>query len=296
MEKNQQALNLLKQQTNEYNQLSANMKKEIENLKILRSSIEEEKKKKFKNELEKFENEKKDYDKNYNDLKNVITKLNNKNNDKTQAHSLKKNEDDVYQQLNHLLNENNDNDQIQQEITRIRQLRQQQQDLINQAKIEIETLQSTHNANLLTKLDITQAYCCKDCGTHIALENDVESRCYQVGQGTFSEKKRGYLFKNGYNLVLGATKTENFTTGAYTIAWVSCVKCQLQIGWKYISADNPNNTSKVGKYCLARYSLVSPQDSKEKDATPTTSNNSNFTTTTTNTSGTNNDNETGNLF
>jgi len=27
MEKNQQALNLLKQQTNEYNQLSANMKK-----------------------------------------------------------------------------------------------------------------------------------------------------------------------------------------------------------------------------------------------------------------------------
>jgi len=45
MEKNQQALNLLKQQTNEYNQLSANMKKEIENLKILRSSIEEEKKK-----------------------------------------------------------------------------------------------------------------------------------------------------------------------------------------------------------------------------------------------------------
>jgi len=236
------------------------MKKEIENLKNLRLSIEEEKKK-FKIDLEKFENEKKEYEKTYNEIKNIITKL---NDNKIEVHSFK-NENDVYQQLNHLLNNNNHNDQIQQEVARIRQLRQQQQDLINQAKIHIESLQSAHNANLLTKLDVTQVYCCKDCGTHIALEPDVESRCYQVGQGAFSEKKRGYLFKNAYNIILGATKVENFTTGAYTIAWVSCVKCQQQIGWKYISADNPNNTSKVGKFCLARYSLVSPQESKDKE-------------------------------
>jgi len=36
VEKNRQALNTLKQQTTEYNQLSTNMKKEIENLKNLR--------------------------------------------------------------------------------------------------------------------------------------------------------------------------------------------------------------------------------------------------------------------
>jgi len=255
---------MLKQQSNEYNQLSANVKKEVENLKTLRLSIEEEKKK-LKTEFEKFENERKDYEKNCNELKNIVGKFNNNSNDnKTVIHSLK-NEEDIFQQLNHLLNNNNNFDQIQQEMTRIRQLRQQQEELIKQAKIELETLQSTHNAHLITKLDVTQAYCCKDCGTHIALESDVESRCYQVGQGAFSEKKRGFLFKNAYNLVLGTPKTETFTTGAYNIAWCSCVKCQQQIGWKYISADNSNNTSKVGKHCLARYSLVSPQDTKEKD-------------------------------
>jgi len=236
-------------------------------------------------EFEKFENEKKEYEKNCNELKNIIAKL---NNNKTETHS-SKNEDDIYQQLSQLLN-NNNNDQIQQEITRLRQMRQQQQDLINQAKIEIESLQSEHNAHFLTKLDVTQAYCCKDCGTHIALESDVESRCYQVGQGSFSEKKRGYLFKNAYNILLGATKVENFTTGAYTIAWASCVKCQQQIGWKYISADNTNNSSKVGKHCLARYSLMSPQDVKEKVSTT-----SNFTATlNTTTLSNNNDNDNNN--
>jgi len=265
IEKNQQALNMLKQQSNEYNQLSANVKKEFENLKTLRLSIEEDKKK-LKSEFEKLENERKDYEKNCNELKTILAKFSNKTNDNKMEINSLKNKEDIFQQLSQLLNSSNNNcDQIQQEITRIRQLRQQQEDLIKQAKIEIETVQSTHNAHLITKLDTTQAYCCKDCGTHIALENDVESRCYQVGQGTFSEKKRGFLFKNAYNLVLGATKTETFTTGSYNIAWVSCVKCQQQIGWKYLSTDNPNNTSKVGKFCLARYSLVSPQDTKEKD-------------------------------
>lgn len=110
------------------------------------------------------------------------------------------------------------------------------------------------------------AYSCKDCGTHIAIESDIESRCYQVGQGSFAEKKRGYLFKTAANLKLGATKTENFTTGSYKIAWVSCVKCQQSMGWKYLSADNPNNTAKVNKFCLARYSLQSPQERKESQS------------------------------
>jgi len=286
IEKSQQASNFLKQQSNEYNQLSTSMKKEIENLKTLRLSIEEEKKI-FKSEFEKFANEKKNYEKDCNELKNIITKLNNGEKNKTGI-SLSKNED-VYQQLNSLLNsENNNNDQIEQEISRLRQLRKQQQDLTSQAKIEIQTLQSTHNAHLLAKLDITQAYCCKDCGTHIALESDIESRCYQVGHGGFTEKKRGYLFKNACNLVLGERKTENFTTGAYIIAWVSCVKCQQQIGWKYISTDIQSNTSKVGKYCLSRYLLVSPQNFKSKDIS--TSNNITFTTSLT-TSNNDNDND-----
>ena len=112
----------------------------------------------------------------------------------------------------------------------------------------------------MREFDKSVAYSCKDCGTHIAIESDIESRCYQVGQGAFNEKKRGFLFKTATNLELGATKTENFTTGSYKIAWVTCVKCKQSIGWKYLSADDQNNNAKVNKFCLARYSLHSPQE------------------------------------
>jgi len=110
------------------------------------------------------------------------------------------------------------------------------------------------------ELDKSQCYACKQCGTHIGLESDVNNKCYQVGQGAFTEKKRGYLFGNAVNLTLGVTKTENFSTGSYDISWVTCGKCNTSLGWKYLSASNESNASKVGKFCLARYSLTSPQD------------------------------------
>jgi hypothetical protein len=105
-----------------------------------------------------------------------------------------------------------------------------------------------------------EAYSCKKCGTHIGLEQDVESRCYQVGQGQFTEKKRGYLFANGVNLTMDEQKRENFTTGAYDICWVRCAQCCEQLGWKYIHACNSNNCAKEGKFCLARYYLLSPAE------------------------------------
>jgi len=47
----------------------------------------------------------------------------------------------------------------------------------------------------LKELDKSQCYTCKDCGTDIALENDIISRCYQVGQGAFTEKKTRFSFQ-----------------------------------------------------------------------------------------------------
>jgi len=116
----------------------------------------------------------------------------------------------------------------------------------------------------LKQLDKSLCYACKACGTHIGLENDISNRAHQVGQGPFTEQKRGYIFNTGYNLTLGVTKTEEFSTGLYEIAWVTCTKCSASLGWKYLSASNENNKSKVGKYCLARYSLTSPQDRTEQ--------------------------------
>jgi len=152
---------------------------------------------------------------------------------------------------------------VEEELDRLKSLRLQQQEMINQCKINIETMNSKHR-DCLMSLDKSKSFACKECGTDIGLKEDIESKCYQVGQGQFTEKKRGYLFQSAVNTVLGATKTENFTTGSYQISWVSCAKCQTQMGWKYISADNTSNASKVGKFCLARYSLTSPEDRAQK--------------------------------
>lgn len=153
---------------------------------------------------------------------------------------------------------------IEEEVTKLKSMRAQQEELIKECKINIETMASNQRDCLVALEDSAKSFECKECGTDIALKEDIESKCYQVGQGQFTEKKRGYLFQNAVNTVLGATKTENFTTGSYQISWVSCKKCSAQMGWKYISADNPNNTTKVGKYCLARYSLTSPEDRTTK--------------------------------
>jgi len=116
----------------------------------------------------------------------------------------------------------------------------------------------------LDTLDSRHAYNCKKCDCNIGLDSNIESRCYQVGQGTFTEKKRGYLFSDATNLHCGDKKIENFTTGSYTISWVSCKKCGTSMGWKYIDAQSTENNAKVGKYCLSRHELTSPQDRNEK--------------------------------
>mmetsp|Transcript_17599 Transcript_17599/g.28108 ORF Transcript_17599/g.28108 Transcript_17599/m.28108 type:complete len:275 (+) Transcript_17599:151-975(+) len=148
---------------------------------------------------------------------------------------------------------------VEQELSKLKSMRVQQEQMMNECKIHIESMNSNQR-ECLVSLDKCKSFACKECGTDIALKDEIESKCYQVGQGQFTEKKRGYLFCNAVNLVLGASKTEVFTTGSYQISWTSCAKCRTQMGWKYMSADNPNNNAKVGKYCLARYSLTSPED------------------------------------
>jgi hypothetical protein len=139
----------------------------------------------------------------------------------------------------------------------------QQRQFMNDCKNQLQNMRNSNSCqseNCLISLDKSKSFACKECGIDVALDEEIQSKCYQVGQGSFTEQKRGYLFKTAVNLVCGPEKTENFTTGAYQISWVSCMKCQSKIGWKYISADNNTNNSKVGKYCLARYSLTSPEE------------------------------------
>jgi len=130
----------------------------------------------------------------------------------------------------------------------------------NDKKMLAPSNESTNVTSNLKELDLTQCYGCKNCNTHIALENEIINRCHQVGQGSFTEQKRGFLFSNAYNLTFGVTKTEKFTTGSYDISPVCCCHCGVSLGWKYLTSSNENNKFKVGKFCLARYSLTSPKD------------------------------------
>jgi len=127
-----------------------------------------------------------------------------------------------------------------------------------------ETQMEPNSKSNLIKLDKTQCYSCKACGTHIGLESEILNRCYQVGQGPFTEEKRGYLFNNAVNLNFAVAKLESFTTGSYNISTTSCAKCGVSLGWKYISASDDKNASKLGKYCLARCSLTSPQERNDQ--------------------------------
>jgi len=224
----------LKEQTQSNNQLQLSLKQELKQVNDLKLSLNKEKEAFALKQAE---------------LSEILENTAKSHENATKSQSL-------YQQLNKFYN---DTSSIEQELNKLKSLRVQQEEMINQCKVNIETLNSNQR-DCLMSLDKSKSFSCKECGTDIGLKDDIESKCYQVGQGQFTEKKRGYLFGNAVNMVLGATKTENFTTGAYQISWASCAKCNTQMGWKYISADNPNNSQKVGKYCLARYSLSSPED------------------------------------
>lgn len=93
-------------------------------------------------------------------------------------------------------------------------------------------------------------YSCKKCGTHISKEESIESKAFQVGQGPFAEAKRGYLFKTAVNLKALQPCPENFTTGRYKISYVECLKCEQQLGWKYLESEKLGGMAKIGKFCL----------------------------------------------
>eukprot|EP01084_Bolivina_argentea_P076775 139182_1 len=94
-------------------------------------------------------------------------------------------------------------------------------------------------------------FCCKKCNTEIASRSDIESKGYKSGDGT------GYLFTYTINLELADATTESFITGTYETSRASCITCKTKMGWKYISAENPDNNKRVGRYVLSRHLLKS---------------------------------------
>lgn len=111
----------------------------------------------------------------------------------------------------------------------------------------------------LESLEYPDVYACKACGTHVSRETEVESKGFQVGEGPFTEAKRGYLFKTAVNLRKGPPRQEHFTTGIYTISYVDCFTCGIRFGWKYLGSEKPAGRAKIGKFCL-KCSLLTRND------------------------------------
>jgi len=115
---------------------------------------------------------------------------------------------------------------------------------------EVGTLTPTIKSNCPVVLEGKDIYSCKKCGTHISKEDSIESKAFQVGQGRFTESKRGYLFKTAVNLKALKPCHENFTTGRYEISYVVCLNCEAQLGWKYLESEKLAGMAKIGKFCL----------------------------------------------
>jgi len=119
------------------------------------------------------------------------------------------------------------------------------------SKVDEDSLELPLIAHNPIRFDgFSDVYSCKVCGMHVSRETEVESKSFQVGEGPFTEAKRGYLFRSAVNLRQGPARPEHFTTGIYTISYVDCFGCGSQFGWKYLGAEKSAGRAKIGKFCL----------------------------------------------
>ncbi|ETO20484.1 fad NAD binding oxidoreductase [Reticulomyxa filosa] len=205
-------------------------------------------------------------------LQEELEKLSNRHSQLKEMENLEKNIKECRKTMTAMLEEMK---QMKEEKQRLRDrvcaLDSKNKELLEQTKAlqkEVQSLKDTAKAKKIEETDANAKSC-------VSLKELDKSKCYAFWRVILQveitkldkehfRKKRGYLFNCAVNLTLGATKTEKFTTGSYEIAWVSCSKCAASLGWKYLSTNNQSNASKVGKLCLARYSLTSPQEKTEQ--------------------------------
>ncbi|ORY94108.1 hypothetical protein BCR43DRAFT_444094, partial [Syncephalastrum racemosum] len=64
---------------------------------------------------------------------------------------------------------------------------------------------------------------------------------------------QAYLFQRVVNVDEDKEQIErNMTTGRHRIASIACVRCNQQLGWKYIKAYEKDQKYKEGKYILEK--------------------------------------------
>ncbi|CDP14033.1 unnamed protein product [Coffea canephora] len=98
-------------------------------------------------------------------------------------------------------------------------------------------------------------YCCKHCGTHLALWEDIVSKSFQCRHG------KAYLFNKVANVTAGEKEERMMMTGLHTVADIFCVRCGSIVGWKYETAHEKGQKYKEGKSVLERFKISGPDGS-----------------------------------
>ncbi|KAL3536679.1 hypothetical protein ACH5RR_000045 [Cinchona calisaya] len=95
--------------------------------------------------------------------------------------------------------------------------------------------------------------CCK-CHNHVALHDDIVSKCFQAKKG------RAFLFSHVRNVVAGPKEDRHLITGLHTVADVHCSDCGEVLGWKYERAYEESQKYKEGKFVLEKFKIVEEEN------------------------------------
>ncbi|OUT20081.1 hypothetical protein CAS74_004819 [Pichia kudriavzevii] len=90
-------------------------------------------------------------------------------------------------------------------------------------------------------------YRCKTCYTDICHSSLIISKDF------WGNKGNAYFVKNVLNVRESKCETmKNMRTGRYGVKSITCVQCDSEMGWKYITSVDPDERYKVGKYVVER--------------------------------------------
>lgn len=93
-------------------------------------------------------------------------------------------------------------------------------------------------------------YVCADCGTHLALQDELISKSFSGRDG------KAYLFSSTLNTTLGAKEDRHLLTGIHTVCDLACKGCAKTLGWYYCKAWDSSQKYKEGKSIMEKVNLT----------------------------------------
>ncbi|KAG5969704.1 hypothetical protein E4U58_001136 [Claviceps cyperi] len=105
---------------------------------------------------------------------------------------------------------------------------------------------------------------CRSCSTDLAFTVQIISKSFTgryghaylvvpgPAQSSAAEDEQPSLL----NIRIGCSEDRQLVTGWHTVADIFCATCACNLGWKYVDAQEPSQTYKVGKYILEMKRVV----------------------------------------